>query len=171
MATSTTTPSEPRPAAAGPELGSDLPGPWDHPEADVVIYDGQCVFCTGQVRNLKRWDGRDRLAFVSLHDPFVAEHFPDLSHQQLMEQLYLIPATDEGYGQQRLGGAAALRYLSRKLPRLWILAPLMHIPFSLPLWQWGYKQVAKRRYRIAGRQGEACDEDGTCELHFGDKSR
>jgi hypothetical protein len=46
------------------------------------------------------------------------------------------------------------------LPRLWCLAPLLHIPGSLPLWQFLYRQVAKRRYKIAG----TC-EDGTCRLH------
>jgi predicted DCC family thiol-disulfide oxidoreductase YuxK len=39
----------------------------------------------------------------------------------------------------------------------------MHIPFSLPLWQWCYRQVAKRRYRIAGK--DACDGD-SCKVHY-----
>ena len=146
-----------------------LPSPRDFPHADVVIYDGHCVFCTAQVKNLSRWDGKQRLAFISLHDPFVGHHFPDLSHDALMEQLYLTPASEHGYSNLRLGGAAAIRYLTRRLPKLWVLAPLLHVPFSLPVWQWGYRLVAKRRYKIAGRQGLQCDEDGTCELHFGDK--
>jgi len=32
----------------------------------------------------------------------------------------------------------------------------------------GYTQVAKRRLKIAGKSGEQCDENGTCELHFKD---
>lgn len=149
---------------------TDLPSPLDYPRADVVIYDGKCVFCKGQVGNLRWFDGKNRLAFVSLHDQWVADHFPDLTYDQMMDQIYLIPASEHGYTELRLGGAAAIRYLSRRLPKLWILAPLMHIPFSLPLWQWGYRQVAKRRYQIAGKLGgPVCDEDGTCELHFGDK--
>lgn len=146
-----------------------LPSPRDYPAADVVIYDGHCVFCTGQVRNLHRWDGKNRLAFISLHDSFVGQHFPDLSHDAMMEQLYLVPHGEHGYTDLRLGGAAAIRYLSRKLPKLWVLAPFLHIPGSLPIWQWGYRQVAKRRYKIAGKQGGQCDDGGTCELHFGDK--
>ena len=87
----------------------------------------------------------------------------------MMDQLFLVPHGEHGYTDLRLGGAAALRYLSRKLPKLWVLAPFLHIPGSLPIWQWGYRQVAKRRYKIAGKQSGQCDDGGTCELHFGDK--
>ncbi|MBW3598347.1 MAG: DUF393 domain-containing protein, partial [Planctomycetes bacterium] len=119
-----------------------LPTLDEHPGADVVIYDGHCRFCTSQVRKLARWDGRNRLVFVSLHDARVAERYPDLTHEQMMEQMYVV--TPDG---RRYGGAAAFRYLTRRLPKFWPLAPLLHIPLSLPLWQWTYRQVARRRYR------------------------
>lgn len=136
-----------------------LPTPQELPNADVVIYDGHCKFCTGQVQNLKRMDGGNRLAFVSLHDPFVATHYPDLTYDMLMDQLYVVDQAGNRYG-----GAAAFRYLSRKLPKLWLLAPVMHIPFTLPLWQWGYRQVAKRRY-LMGKTTDTCDGD-ECKVHF-----
>ncbi len=138
-----------------------LPTVAERPDADVVIFDGDCNFCRSQVARLDRWDRAERLAFVSLHDPIVAERYPDLSHEQMMDQMYLI----DGAGI-RHGGAAAFRYLSRKMPRLWPLAPIMHIPFSLPLWQWCYKQVAQRRYKLAGKH--SCDGDA-CEVHFKSK--
>ena len=136
-----------------------LATPAERPRAHVVIYDGQCRFCTQQVRRLARWDRRGELAFLSLHDEQVARDYPDLTHEQLMEQMYVV---DNGGG--RHGGAAAFRFLSRTLPRLWPLAPLMHIPFSLPLWQWGYRQVAKRRYLLAGGS-QACEGE-SCHVHF-----
>ncbi|MDA1049295.1 MAG: DUF393 domain-containing protein [Planctomycetota bacterium] len=135
-----------------------LPSLSNRPGADVVIFDGECIFCRGQVQRLARWDRAGRLAFISLHDPVVAQRYPDLTHDQMMEQMYLIDRAGNLHC-----GAAAFRYLSRKMPRLWLLAPLMHIPFSLPLWQWCYRQVASRRYRIAGKQ--ACDGDA-CDVHF-----
>jgi predicted DCC family thiol-disulfide oxidoreductase YuxK len=160
------TPSEVKQPTPGRTGDSSLPSPHDFPKSDVVIFDGNCVFCTGQVENLKRLDGKNRLSFVSLHDPFVTEHFPDLSFERMMEQIYVVPKLDSGFTSVRLGGAAALRYLSRRLPKLWILAPALHIPFTLPIWQWCYQQVAKRRYRIAGKTGTACDDSGTCDVHF-----
>ena len=139
-----------------------LPDPDTLPEADVVIFDGECRFCRGQVRNLRRmdWGGR-RLAFLSLHDSRVQTRYPDLSHERLMEEMVVIDGQ-----KRRHGGADAVRYLSRRLPTLWPLAPLLHLPGTARLWRWMYRQVAKRRYRIAGRD---CD-GGSCDLHFGEKS-
>lgn len=139
-----------------------FPGPDEYPSADIVLYDGKCVFCTAGVRQLQWLDGKNRLVFVSLHDPIATERFPDLTLAQLMEQIYLIPNADT---QRRLGGAEAIRYLSCRLPKLWVLAPLLHIPFSLPIWQWCYRQIAIRRYWIANKNGAGCDDNGTCDLH------
>jgi predicted DCC family thiol-disulfide oxidoreductase YuxK len=136
-----------------------LPGPDELPQADVVIYDGHCKFCTGQVKNLARWDGKGRLAFLSLHDPEVASRYPDLTYDQMMEEMVVIDRQG-----RRHHGAAAFRYLTTRLPLLYILAPLMHVPFSMPFWGWGYKQVAKRRY-LMGKTADACD-DGACKVHF-----
>lgn len=149
-------------------VSTDFPSPIELPRADLVIFDGDCVFCTGQVKNLMRFDGNDRLAFISLHDEFVAEHFPDLSHEQMMEKIFVVPNSKSGYTDQRYGGAAGIRYLTRRLPKLWIFAPLFHIPFTQPIQQWCYRQIAKRRYKIARKTGPDCDENGTCDLHFKD---
>lgn len=142
-------------------MAVQLPDPDDQPGADVVLYDGHCRFCIGQVRNMRRADVTGRLAFLSLHDMRVRERYPDLSHDQLMAQMYVID-----HRGRRHGGPSALRYLTRRLPLLWPLAPLLHIPFSLPLWNWLYQQIAQRRYWF-GRV-ETCD-DGACRVHFGKK--
>src|SRR6478736_4757758 len=90
-----------------------LPSPAENPDADVVIYDGHCKFCTGQVQNLARWDGTGlRLTFLSLHDPLVAKRYPDLTYDQLIEQMYLIDRAGN-----RHAGADAFRYLTTRLPR------------------------------------------------------
>ena len=67
-----------------------LPDPDERPAADLIIFDGQCRFCRGQVERLARWDYRQRLAFISVHDPRVRERFPNLTHEQLMQDMYLI---------------------------------------------------------------------------------
>ena len=136
-----------------------LPTPQEAPEADWVIYDGKCVFCKRQVATLHRFDGSNRLAFVSLHDPRVAERCPDLTFEMLMDQMYVVTQDDRRYG-----GADAVRYLTRRLPRLWFAAPLLHFPFSMPLWRMLYRYIANRRYKIAGKTDDC--EGGTCDLHF-----
>jgi predicted DCC family thiol-disulfide oxidoreductase YuxK len=74
-----------------------------------------------------------------------------------MQEMVLV----DGSGR-RHHGADAMRYLSRRLPRLWPLSPLLHLPGSLPFWRWCYRRVANWRYRLGGRI--ACD-DGSCGLH------
>ncbi len=141
-----------------PKNTPKLPDPDETPGADVVIYDGHCNFCTAQVSNLRRLDvGGPRLAFLSLHDQRVAERYPDLKHDDLMKQMYVIDSHD-----RRHGGADAVRYLTRRLPMLWIAAPILHIPGTATLWRWMYNEVAKRRYKLAGK---SCENDA-CEIHF-----
>ncbi len=134
-----------------------LADPDESPQSDVVIWDGECSFCRQQVERLSWFDGSRRLSYISLHDPRVAQRFPELTYQQMMDQLWL--ATADG---RRFGGADALRYLSRRLPRLWWSAPLFHLPGLMPVWRWGYRQVAQRRYRLAGK---VC-ANGACSLHI-----
>lgn len=140
-------------------LPESLPGPAERPAADVVIFDGDCRICRRQMGWLARCDRGARLAYLSLHDPETARRVPELSHDDLMRQMYVVDSRG-----RRHGGAAAIRYLSRRLPTLWLLAPLLHVPFSLPLWQWLYRQFAMRRY-LFGRV-EPCD-DGSCAVHHG----
>jgi predicted DCC family thiol-disulfide oxidoreductase YuxK len=113
--------------------------------------------CTAQVRKLLWWDCQNHLAYLSLHDPEVARRYPDLSHDALMKNMYVV----DQQGNRYLG-AAAIRYLSRRLRRLWWLAPVLHIPGTLPLWQLLYRQIADRRYRF-GRLDDCAD--GACSLH------
>lgn len=129
----------------------------ERPDAYVLIFDGQCRFCRANVRWIAAID-QGRIAYVSLHDPIVAERWPELTHEELMSQMYLID--DQG---RKHPGAAAFRFLSRHLVGLWILSPFLHIPGSLPVWQFFYKRIARLRYRF-GRL-DACDDDA-CELHF-----
>ena len=131
---------------------SPLPSPEDRPGADVVIFDGNCQICTRQVRRLPWWDCQQRLSYLSLHDPRVAERYPDLTHEMLMADMYIVD--QQG---RRHRGAAAVRYLTSRLRRLWWLAPLLYFPLSLPLWQWLYRQIANRRYRF-GRVDECADD-------------
>jgi predicted DCC family thiol-disulfide oxidoreductase YuxK len=132
-----------------------LPTPEEVADADVVIYDGQCSFCRARVKQLAWLDGGRRLAFLSLHDPAVAERYPDLTYDQLMKEMYVV----DRHGR-RHAGAAGFRYLSRRLPLLFPLAPLM--PFSMPLWHSLYGLVARNRYLFG--KTEVC-EDGACKLH------
>ena len=124
------------------------------PARDTVIFDGHCRFCRGQVALLEWIDLGGRLRMVSQHEPEVARDFPELSADDLHARMHVVDTR----GRAR-GGAEAVRYLSRRLPLLWPLAVPLHVPGSLPVWEWMYRFVARHRYRIAG----SCAE-GTCRL-------
>lgn len=94
------------------------------------------------------------LRFTSLHDESVARDFPELSREALLAEMFVV----DRRGIARCG-ATAWRYLSRRLVLLWPLAPLLHLPGSLPVWNWLYRLVARNRYRLAG----SCAE-GTCRI-------
>ncbi|TWU44022.1 hypothetical protein Q31b_15570 [Novipirellula aureliae] len=139
-----------------PSISADLPDPDSATGSDVVIYDGECNFCRSQVKNLRRLDRiGPRLSFLSLHDERVAKRYPELSKVDLMRQMYVIDSRGTPHG-----GADAVRYLSRRLPLLWVVAPLLHTPGTAGLWRWLYRQVAKRRYQLAGK---SCD-NGSCRI-------
>ncbi|MFO0925136.1 MAG: DUF393 domain-containing protein [Pirellulales bacterium] len=127
------------------------------PPKILVLFDGQCNFCRTQIGWLQWLDKWSQLEFLSLHDPSVAARAPNLTFEQLMEQMWVV--TPEG---SQFGGADAVRYLSRKLPFLFPLAPVLHFPFSMPLWRACYRCIARYRYYLAGKN---C-ENGTCSLHF-----
>lgn len=133
-----------------------LPTPAERPDADVVIFDGACGMCTAQVRKLLWWDCQRRLSYLSLHDPEVARRWPDVSHERLMQEMLIV---DRRGG--RHWGPEAIRYLTRRLRRLWPAAPLAYFPGSMLLWRPVYRWVARNRYRLSG---PACN-DGACAVH------
>ena len=134
----------------------DLTDPDASPGRDVVIFDGQCNFCRNAVERLAWLDQNQSLSFISLHDQRVSERYRDLSHDDLMEQMYVVDRQGD-----RHGGSDAVRYLSRRLRLLWPIMPILHLPGSAQIWRWLYRQVARRRYFFAGKQ---CDT-GTCKIH------
>lgn len=122
------------------------------PDRVIVLYDGRCRFCRGQIALLRRFDPTGRLRYLSLHDPSVARDFPELAAEDLMREMHVVSKSGRTWA-----GAEAVRYLSRRLPLLWPVAVPLHVPGSLPLWAWLYGLIARNRYRLAG----SCDE-GTC---------
>jgi predicted DCC family thiol-disulfide oxidoreductase YuxK len=144
-------------------VSTTLPDPDTKAGRDVVLYDGNCNACALAARRLHQMDlGSGRLAFMSLHDARVGQRYPDLSFDDLMAQMYVIDRAGN-----RHGGADAVRYLTRRLPLMWPLMPLLHIPGTAKLWRRLYRVVARNRYWISSRFfGTKNDcESGACEIH------
>ena len=125
------------------------------PGALAVIYDGGCRFCEAQMRTVARLDWRRQVGFISLFDARVAERYPALEREDLLRQIYVVELDGRPHG-----GIDGIRLLTRRMPLLWWLAPLLHFPGTLPLWRGLYRFVARRRYWF----GRIDCHDGMCQL-------
>jgi predicted DCC family thiol-disulfide oxidoreductase YuxK len=124
----------------------------------IALYDGDCRFCTQQVRQLERLVGRERVEPVSFQGEGVLARFPGVSHEACMLRMHVVRPD----GRVFAGAEAVARAVTR-IPFVGWLGFLYYVPGLRQLTDLGYRLVAKYRYRIAGRRG-ACDE-GTCSLH------
>ncbi len=131
-----------------------LPEPESPLRHALVIFDGRCRFCRGQMQLLQWLDVTNRLRYLSLHDSRVAALVPGMTQEALMREMVVL--TPEG---KTYAGAGAVRYLFGALPALWVGWPLISFPGSLPVWERAYRAVARRRYALAGIH---C-EDGSCD--------
>jgi predicted DCC family thiol-disulfide oxidoreductase YuxK len=123
----------------------------------VVVFDGHCGLCNGAVRGLVRRDGRDRLRFVAMESARVAGVLVRHSLSGLDSTVGTMVVVKD------LGGAAesvlvrsdAVVALLKELPRPWpwVGEALGWVP--RPVRDWGYRLVARWRYRI-WRRLESC---------------
>lgn len=131
------------------------------PARPVVLYDGDCRFCQGQMRNLLALAKTDALSPLSFQDEGVLDRFEGLTHERCMEAMHLVMPDGHLY----VGMEAAVRGVLTR-PVLGAFAWLYYIPGIRHLADATYRWIAKRRYRFAGRVAESACEDGACAVHF-----
>jgi predicted DCC family thiol-disulfide oxidoreductase YuxK len=122
----------------------------------TVLYDGTCRFCLAQANRLRRFTG-GRVAFENSYAPGVPERFPMLPPFSLEHKLGEMKFVDTD-GQLH-GGAAAVSgaLIAAGGPLGWLAYSYRFPPIRIVA-DWGYKQISRRRYKIAGQ----CDET-TCQ--------
>jgi predicted DCC family thiol-disulfide oxidoreductase YuxK len=129
----------------------------------LVLFDGHCGLCNGSVRWLLRRDRGDRLRFVALESEkaagVLARH--SLSGLDSASGTMVVVRDAGGAAESVLVRSDAVVSLLRELPRPWpwVGAALRWIP--RPVRDFGYRIVARWRYRIWGRL-ESCPIP-TCE--------
>jgi len=109
----------------------------------VILYDGQCGFCSRWVQYWAGTLGRHGFETASLDEPWVAKKI-EMQPEELLTDIRLL-ATDG----ELISGADVYLYVTR---RIWWAGPFYAV-FSLPgfnrLIHVGYKWFARNRYCVS----------------------
>jgi predicted DCC family thiol-disulfide oxidoreductase YuxK len=127
----------------------------------LVMFDGHCGFCNASIRWLLRRDRRDRLRFVALESATAAPLLKRQgrggadSAQDVDSGTMLVFRDVGGAAESVLERSDAAVALLRELPRPWcrVGVALNWVPRAVR--DFGYRIVARWRYRIWGRL-ESC---------------
>ena len=118
----------------------------------VIVYDGECRFCQGQIQRIRRWDSRDAFEYAARQTPGLAGRFPILETGDFGTGMRLI----EGDGKVHVG-ADAVYEIARRLPVCRWLAWIYRVPILHGLMRSVYGWVAANRGRL-NRSAEVCVE-------------
>jgi predicted DCC family thiol-disulfide oxidoreductase YuxK len=110
----------------------------------VVLYDGDCGFCTRWRDRLSPRDRDGRVEWLSVHDPSVSSRFPDLDRDDAMRQMYVFAPDGKLHK-----GSEGWRELFEVLHGLSWLAALYRIPGVPFLIRHLYRFIARRRYSLS----------------------
>jgi predicted DCC family thiol-disulfide oxidoreductase YuxK len=118
-----------------------------------VLYDGECPFCTFQMKVLSWLDWRNQLALVPLSDPRAKAVAPQIRRDDLLEAIHCI--TSEGRVYR---GARAIRFAGMRLPLLVPLALFLWLPGVIWIAEMAYRWVSRHRYLLSRAFGckDAC---------------
>ena len=121
----------------------------------TLVYDGFCPLCIRTMTQLDELDGARRLRYVDLERETDRARalLPGVSIEDMRQAMAVVTPTGVG-----LRGFFAFREISRRLPVLWPLVPLMYAPGSAWVGTRVYAWVAANRAR------RLCDGDA-CAVH------
>lgn len=129
------------------------------PRVWTLVYDGYCPLCIRTMTQLDELDGARRLRYVDLEREtgLATKLLPGVTLESMREEMAVV--TPAGVG---LRGFFAFREISRRLPVLWPLVPLMFAPGSAWVGTRVYAWVAANRARRLC-EGDSCAVHGSHE--------
>jgi predicted DCC family thiol-disulfide oxidoreductase YuxK len=115
----------------------------------VVLYDGQCGFCSRWVKHWAATLERRGFEIASLEEPWVAKRLT-MTHEELVADIRLLTPDSE-----LISGADVYLYVMRRIWWAWPVYAIFSLPGFNQLIHLGYRWVARNRYCISR----------TCNLH------
>jgi predicted DCC family thiol-disulfide oxidoreductase YuxK len=127
----------------------------------TLFFDGRCAFCVAGMKRLRRWDIKEKLAFIDISDPlFLAEKW-GLNQPMLEQSLHAL--TEEG---NVILGIEAIYMAYALVGQGWRVC-LLRVKGLRFLWVKLYRVLAKYRYQLSLWLGymnvNKCSE-GVCDL-------
>ena len=110
------------------------------PAKGVMIYDGDCNFCSLWVHRWRHATG-DHLDYLPFQEPVVAARFPEVPRDRFETAVQLVEADGCVYG----GAAAVFRALAHNPHEEWLLDWYQHSPVFARASEFGYRVVARHR--------------------------
>jgi predicted DCC family thiol-disulfide oxidoreductase YuxK len=127
----------------------------------VLLYDGACHLCRGQVDKLRGLARAGAIHATDFQEPGVLDQFPGLTHAACMERMHLVCPDGRVYG----GFEAAVQAVATRPWWGW-LAYAYYAPGLRQICDALYSCVAAHRYRLWGRAKRKCP-GATCAAHRG----
>jgi len=110
------------------------------PARPVLIYDGDCRFCTLWIRRWQQETG-DTIEYLASQDASVAQRFAEIPTQDFATAVQLV----ETDGRVISGAEAVFRALAKDPKRQWLLRQYEASPRFARATEWAYALVARNR--------------------------
>lgn len=117
----------------------------DHPAKPVVIYDGGCNICAGNLKWLYRLDTFKKFEALPYQTERLTEIFPGLRIEECQKSMHLAFPNGKIYT-----GSDAFREVFLRMPLMFPVGLVMWLPPVAWLLRRLYPILARNRYRIGG---------------------
>lgn len=113
------------------------------PAKHTILYDGECSFCTFQMKVITWMDWFHTVSLVPLADPRAAEIAPSLTPEELQEAIHCVAADGRIYR-----GARCIRFAGMRMPPAVPLALFLWIPGVIYVAEIIYRWISRNRHLI-----------------------
>jgi len=110
------------------------------PPKPLMVYDGDCNFCTLWVRRWQQMTG-ESVDYLPAQDPCVPAQFPEIPREQFDTAVQLIETDGVVYS----GAEAVFRTLAHGPKCSWLLRAYEDSPAFVGITEWAYRLVARNR--------------------------
>ncbi|HMS56273.1 MAG TPA: DCC1-like thiol-disulfide oxidoreductase family protein [Fimbriimonadaceae bacterium] len=115
----------------------------------LVFFDGYCNLCSGWVDFLIRRDRNGDFQYGSLQGQTAKQLVPEFAQEEGLSTLVVLDSNGKKHVR-----STAVGFVLQRLGGLWGILGSLLLVIPRPIRDWGYRLVARNRYRLVGRRKE-----------------